>query len=142
MVEFGRTIVCDAGLTASVKSAAGVTVNLTTATGSGGDAQGDTFATIENVNGSAFVDTLTGDTGVNRLVGNGGADTLNGRENNDTLIGGAGADSLTGSSGTDTADYSASAAGVTVNLTTNTGTGGDAEGDRYGSIEILKKLDL
>ncbi len=53
------------------------------------------------------------------------------------LAGGAGADQLNGSVGIDTADYSASAAGVTVNLRTNTATGGDAQGDRFDSIENL-----
>ena len=69
--------------------------------GAGGDAQGDTLATIENIIGSAFADTLTG---------NAAANTLDGRSGNDTLIGGAGADALIGGAGTDTADYSSSAA--------------------------------
>jgi hypothetical protein len=55
---------------------------------------------------------------------------------NDILIGGAGADTLTGGSGVDTVEYSTSTAGITINLTTGTGSaGGDAEGDILSGIE-------
>jgi Ca2+-binding RTX toxin-like protein/type III secretion system FlhB-like substrate exporter len=103
-----------------------VTVNLATGVNTGGDAQGDTLTTIENLTGSNYNDTLTGNTGANVLSGGTG---------NDTLAGGAGADTLTGGSGTDTADYSASASAVTVNLTTNVNTGGDAASDSLSGIE-------
>ena len=55
---------------------------------------------------------------------------------NDTLIGGAGADVLDGGTGIDLVDFSGSSAGVGVNLTTGTGTGGDATGDTYTAIEL------
>lgn len=109
-------------------SAAGVTVNLGTGLASGGDAAGDTLTGIEVLSGSAFDDLLTGNTGAN---------TLSGGSGNDTLAGGAGADSLIGGTGTDNADYSASASGVTVNLSTGTHSGGDAAGDRLSGIEDL-----
>ncbi|MGK9170770.1 S8 family serine peptidase [Inquilinus limosus] len=64
-------------------SSVGVVANLATGTGSGGDAQGDTYSGIENVNGSKGADTLTG---------NGGANVLNGLAGKDVLTGGAGAD--------------------------------------------------
>ena len=41
---------------------------------------------VENVNGSAFADTLIGDYGENVLQGNGGDDTLTGGYNNDTFV--------------------------------------------------------
>ena len=44
-------------------------------------------------------------------------------------LGGAGADVLQGGGGTDTADYSASASGVTVYLDGSSSAGGDAAGD-------------
>ena len=69
------------------------------------------------------------------LRGFGGNDLLFGGSGNDTLDGGAGADALVGGPGTDTADYSSSAAGVTVNLLTGLGSGGDAQGDVLTGIE-------
>ncbi len=109
-------------------SGAGVAVSLTTGLGTGGDAQGDVLIGIENLTGSAFNDTLTGDAGSNTLSGGAG---------NDILVGGAGADRLDGGSGIDIADYAASTAGVSVNLATGVGAGGDAAGDTLVGIENL-----
>ena len=47
-----------------------------TGLGSGGDAQGDTLISIENLTGSAFNDTLEGNGGNNVLVGGAGIDTV------------------------------------------------------------------
>jgi len=69
------------------------------------------------------------------LIGGLGNDILLGGLNNDILIGGKGADFLSGGLGTDTVDYSGSDAGVTVNLTTGKGSGGDAEGDTIVLVE-------
>jgi Ca2+-binding RTX toxin-like protein len=127
-------------------SSAGVSVSLLTGTGAGGDAAGDTLVNIENLTGSAYADALTGDGLANTLAGNDGADTLDGGvgadllqggNGDDVFIGGAGADVLGGGAGTDTADYSASLAGVTVNLATGLGAGGDAQGDSLVSIESV-----
>lgn len=109
-------------------SNAAVNVNLSTGVGSGGHAAGDVLAEIENLVGSTYADTLTGD---------GGANAIDGGAGNDVMAGGGGADTLIGGAGTDTADYSASGAGVTVNLTTGTGSGGDAQGDVLSQIENL-----
>ncbi len=49
---------------------------------------------IENVSGSIFDDTLTGDTGNNLLMGQNGNDILNGGEGADILAGGAGNDTF------------------------------------------------
>jgi serralysin len=108
------------------ESATAVTVDLLAGTGSGGNAQGDTLLSIENANGSNFDDWLTG---------NAGANMLRGLSGNDLLRGGAGADTLNGDAGTDTATYTESAAGVTVNLTAGTGSGGNAQGDTLVGIE-------
>jgi Ca2+-binding RTX toxin-like protein len=81
-----------------------------------------TIVNVENATGGAGDDILIGNAGVNILTGGAG---------NDTLIGGAGADILDGGTGSDTADYSASNAGITVNLTT----GVTPDGDRFISIE-------
>ena len=112
----------------------GVTVNLAAGTASGADGN-DTLTNIENVVGSAFNDTLTGNTGVNTLDGGAGADVLQGGSGDDILIGGDGADSLDGGAGVDTANYVASSAGVSINLQNGRGSGGAAIGDTLSNIE-------
>ncbi|MBZ8141341.1 hypothetical protein CLD22_15730 [Rubrivivax gelatinosus] len=109
-------------------SPAGVEIDLAAGAASGADADGDTFDGIENLAGSGANDTLRGDGQANRLHGGAGQDTLEGRGGADVLIGGA---------GSDTADYAGSAAGVTVDLASGTGQGGDAEGDTLSQIENL-----
>ncbi|WP_193227608.1 cellulase family glycosylhydrolase [Aureimonas psammosilenae] len=118
-------------------SQAGVSVNLATGLGSGGDAAGDRLSGIENLTGSALNDTLSGDRFANTLLGGAGDDTLSGGAGNDTLEGGAGADVLDGGADRDTVSYAGSLAGVSVDLAAGTASGGDAEGDRLIAIENL-----
>ena len=92
-----------------------------------GDAAGDIVnSDIENISGSNFNDFLRGNSAANILSGGIGDDILRGAGGADILIGG---------DGTDTADYSTSAAAVTVNLSTGVNSGGDAAGDTLSSIE-------
>jgi len=79
---------------------AGVTLDLATG-GTGGDAAGDSFISIEWVFGSNFNDDLTGDSGANRLYGLNGDDVLNGAGGNDRLFGGNGDDTINGGDGVD-----------------------------------------
>ena len=109
-------------------SDAAVMVNLSTSSGTSGYAAGDILRNIENVLGSRYSDTLAGDAGANRLAGGPG---------HDLLEGGPGADTLNGGSGNDVAVYTGSATAVTVNLGTSAGTGGDAAGDTFESVEDL-----
>jgi Ca2+-binding RTX toxin-like protein len=124
-------------------------------TGAGGEATGDQLIAVENIVGSSRSDVLVGDfqgnlilggEGNDAIIGREGADTLYGEAGNDTLLGGveddflsggAGADIIGGGAGNDAADYSASGAGVSVNLATGVGLGGDAQGDVLVSIENL-----
>ena len=106
----------------------GVTVRLDGTASEGGDADGDRLTGIERVVGRAFAD---------RLIGDGADETLVGGEGNDVLSGGAGADTLQGGEGIDRADYSTSAAGVSIALDGAAGRGGDAEGDVLSGIETL-----
>jgi Ca2+-binding RTX toxin-like protein len=109
-------------------AAAAVTVDLQAGTGSRGDAQGDTYFGIENVNGGTAGDIIIGNSGVN---------VLNGFQGDDVLRGGAGADTLDGGVGIDTASYFTGTAGVVVSLVTGKGSAGDALGDTLTGIENL-----
>ncbi len=116
-------------------AASAVTVNLSilTAQNTGG-AGTDTLSGIEQVLGSAFNDTLTGDGLTNTLDGKAGNDVLKGGSGGDILIGGAGADALDGGSDLDYASYISATVGVGINLTTGVHTG-DAAGDTFANIE-------
>ncbi|MCZ8185763.1 MAG: DUF4214 domain-containing protein [Beijerinckiaceae bacterium] len=63
-----------------------VTVSLFQGT-TGGQAAGDSLFNIENVIGTAFADTLTGNSFENLLIGGGNADVLSGYSGNDILVG-------------------------------------------------------
>lgn len=93
----------------------------------------------DTVDGSASTASMNVDAGAgsDSLTGGSGADTLTAGTGDDTVQGGAGADSLSGGDGTDTLDYSGSSAGVTVDLSTNTASGGDAAGDTISGFENL-----
>ena len=109
-------------------SGSGVSVNLATGTGSGGDAAGDTLTGIENLTGSAYSDTLSGDASANLLTGNAGNDQLSGGGGNDSLFGGDNKDTLAGGDGNDSlsgGDGSDSLAGGAGNDTLTGGAGND-----------------
>lgn len=67
-----------------------------------GEANGDSYTSIEWVFGSDFNDQITGDAANNRLEGRDGNDTLNGEGGNDRLLGGDGNDTINGGDGVDT----------------------------------------
>jgi Ca2+-binding RTX toxin-like protein len=108
-------------------SSLGVTVNLATHLGSGGDAQGDVLFNIENLTGSSHGDYLTGDTGNNVISGGGGNDILHGGGGQDHLFGGDGNDTMysdngfvafDGGAGIDTVDFSGRPVGLHADLST------------------------
>jgi Ca2+-binding RTX toxin-like protein len=122
---------------------AAVSVLLNSGAGSGGDAAGDSYVSIENVNGGKGADSVIGDAAANvlngyegrdQIYGAGGNDALLGGDGDDTLGGGSGADRIEGGAGIDTVDYEGTA-GVTVNLGTGLGSGGEAQGDMLFGIE-------
>ena len=89
----------------------GVTVNLFNAALNTGEAAGDTYSSIESLNGSNFDDSLTsgndnndlvGLNGNDVLIGAGGRDRLFGGNGDDRLLGGTGNDDLNGAAGIDT----------------------------------------
>lgn len=116
-------------------STVAVSINLTTGTNSGGEAAGDTISNIDAILGSAYNDTMVGDGGYNYFSGGAGNDSLSTGDGNDGLYGGLGADTLNGGNGTDIIDFSSATSAVTVNMNGGVGTGGEANGDVYISIE-------
>jgi hypothetical protein len=108
---------------------AGVTVSLAnTAAQATGGSGADTLVSIENLAGSSYADTLTGNGGHNVLDGGGGADTLQGGDGNDTLrVPDLSFKSLDGGNGTDTLLLAGT--GLTLDLT--------ALGAKLHDLEII-----
>jgi len=138
-------------------AAAGVKVDLNlTGTQNTVGAGTDKLTSIENLYGSAFNDTLTGNAEANMLVGGAGNDTVSGGKGDDTLwgsagndtldggdgddylVGGAGDDVIKGGAGWDWSSYEDATAGVTVDLnkTTAQNTGGSGT-DTITGVEHL-----
>jgi Ca2+-binding RTX toxin-like protein len=103
----------------------------------GEDARGNLYLT--DFDGEVFrlTPTVASADQADVLHGLAGDDMLFGGSGNDTLDGGPGADIMLGGAGSDTADYSSSAAAVTVSLASGLGAGGDAQGDVLGGIENI-----
>lgn len=106
----------------------------------GGDGDDTLFGELGNdsLSGGAGNDRMFGGDGNDTLRGDGGNDLINGGlgtnqlfggDGSDTIVGGTGADLIEGGAGLDFIDYSASGAGVSVNLSTNAVAGGDAAND-------------
>ena len=127
-------------------STAAVTVDLLNNTATGGDADGDTFDLIENLDGSRFSDVLRGDDNDNRiygakgddtLSGNDGADYLNGQNGDDALSGGAGKDRLLGGNGNDTLSGGIDNDILSGGNGADSITGADADASGVGEIDRL-----
>jgi Ca2+-binding RTX toxin-like protein len=93
-----------------------------------GWASGDIFQGISGFVGSKHNDLLIGDEGKNRLDGGDG---------DDTLIGGAGGDVFNGGIGRDTVSFEFAAGPVVMSLAYVVDEVGEADGDTYGSEEIV-----
>ena len=92
---------------------------------------------IEGWNGN---DVLIGNGGNDIILGSYGNDVISGGDGNDVLSGGPGADNIDGGDGLDFVILigdNINKEGVTVSLVDGTGMNGDAEGDRYTSIEAV-----
>ena len=78
-----------------------ITANLTLAVEVSGSENNDDLVNVEIIWGSAFADTMLGNTAVNVFVGDGGADVMRGGAGNDQMFGGLGNDRLEGEAGND-----------------------------------------
>jgi Ca2+-binding RTX toxin-like protein len=94
----------------------------------------------DTLNGEVGADLLYGQLGADQMDGGDGNDRLEGGDGNDRLvggigddllIGGLGADRFLGGAGVDTVSYETATAGVVVNMTTTTGSTGEATGDIF-----------
>ncbi len=85
-------------------------------------------------------DTFDGTSGDDNLTGTNGVDTINGYAGDDLIEGGQSGDTMDGGDGTDWLYYTTSSAGVNVDLsgTTQTASGGDAEGDVISNFENVR----
>ena len=120
--------------------------DLTTPNLNTGDAQGDSYATIEGLLGSDFGDDLRGNalanlldggTGNDLLLGRSGNDTLTGGLGDDTLDGGYGADRLDGGAGYDWVSFGSAVAGQLLDLATPSRNTYSAKGDSFAGIEAF-----
>lgn len=83
-------------------SNAAITISLSSATASGGHAEGDMLTGIESIIGTIHNDDITGSSANETLQGGAGNDTINGQSGDDTISGGLGDDRLRGDVGNDT----------------------------------------
>lgn len=82
-------------------SDAGVSVDLTLGTATGGHATGDVITSVENIIGSAHDDVLIGDVKDNIIHGGAGQDVITGMDGHDALDGGWDDDQIDGGLGND-----------------------------------------
>lgn len=109
-----------------------------TDTGTGGNDTINGAAGFDTIRGGSGRDSVFGGADDDLIYGHAGNDTLNGDGGADTIQGGLGADNLSGgASARDTVSYTASSAGVRIDITfgsTTTGTGGDATNDKINGF--------
>ncbi len=85
-----------------IYSTSAITANLLNSAGNTGDAAGDTYVSIEDLEGSNYNDMLYGDNNDNTIWGGDGIDMIHGNAGDDVIHGGAGVDIIYAGDGDDT----------------------------------------
>ena len=102
-----------------------------------GGAGTDSLINMENLIGSSYGDTLTGDGNANILSGLAGDDTLVGNGGADVLIGGAGNDTMSGGAGEDVFLWNSSDTGTDTILGFTNNYNGNINGDQLNLSQLL-----
>ena len=123
-------------------SPTGISVDLLWNQNSGGDASGDLLFGIEDIIGTDYSDTLSGDSNSNFLAGGDGDDSLFGLEGDDFFVGGPGSDYIVGGPGYDTLSFEGSSEWVYSDLSANSHWNGDARWDNVQGVENLIGSDF
>lgn len=98
-----------------------------------GDAVGDSFSSIENFRGTAFIDIF---------IGNDQDLSFEGLGSSDNFIAGSGREVFDGGQGADRVSYLLATGGITLDLEDGTLNTGFAVGDRYVSVESFTGSDF
>lgn len=121
-----------------------ISANLVTGLVQDGYGGQDTLVSIENIQGSNFDDTITGDANSNLFFGNGGIDTISGGDGDDFIFGGTGIDILDGGAGSDRVYFSGDGIGflqpgltITFSNVDDTITSSNPNGD----IEVVNNFE-
>ncbi len=109
----------------------GVKINLSSGKAIDGWGNTDTFTGFEEVTGSTFNDTISGDVQGNLLFGHDGDDLIAGGRGDDTINGGEGNDTLDGGQGNDWFSYRGNDRGVVVKM------GAGIATDRGGQRDVF-----
>lgn len=113
----------------------GVKINLSSGKAIDGWGNTDTFTGFENVAGSSFNDTISGDVQDNFLFGDDGDDLIAGGRGDDTVRGGEGNDTLDGGNGSDVLSYNGNDRGVVVKMGAGIATDRDGQRDVFTGFE-------
>jgi Ca2+-binding RTX toxin-like protein len=101
----------------------------------------DNILDAEQLLGSNFNDTISGDAGLNQIYGGGGNDVVNGLAGNDSLYGGPGNDTLDGGVGNDTLEGDKGNDSLDGNAGNDMLEGGNGNDSLYGGDSDKRTVD-